>query len=114
MSWSKIYRFSKFNVSHIGPYTPFFGFGYGGIGNVLTMWPPMFDPLINPTASPKLVSRIAQARIVTDHGESSDEDKDYSKENTTPRCHESFLPVPENCNTTKREDHPRLEMLVYT
>jgi hypothetical protein len=37
----------------VGPYTPYFGFGYGNIRSVPTMWPCMFDPLINPKASPK-------------------------------------------------------------
>jgi hypothetical protein len=50
---------------HVGPYTPYVGFGYGGIRGVLTMWPPMSNPLVNPMASPKLVSRIAQTEIVT-------------------------------------------------
>jgi len=34
---------------HVRPYTPNFGYAYKGIGNVLTMWLPMFDPLVNPT-----------------------------------------------------------------
>ncbi len=44
---------------HVGPYTPYFGSGYEGKRNVPTMWPPMSNPLVNPTTSPKLVSRIA-------------------------------------------------------
>jgi hypothetical protein len=32
------------------------------------------------------------------------------KENTTPRCHKSFLP--KNRTMIEREDHPQLEMLV--
>ncbi len=32
------------NVPHVGPYTPYFGLGYGNIGNVPTMWPLVFDP----------------------------------------------------------------------
>ncbi len=32
---------------HVGPYTPYFGFGYGGIKGVPTMWPPMSNPLAN-------------------------------------------------------------------
>ncbi len=38
---------------YVGPYTPYFGFGYGGIAGVPTMWPPMSNPLTNPTSSPK-------------------------------------------------------------
>jgi hypothetical protein len=30
------------------------------------MWPPMFDPLTNPKASPKPISGITQARIRND------------------------------------------------
>ncbi len=33
-----------------------------------------------------------------------------SKENTTPRCHESFLP--KNRTMNEGADHPQLEMLV--
>ncbi len=36
--------------------------------------------------------------------------KTTPKENTTPRCHKSFLP--KNYTMIKREDHPQLEMLV--
>jgi hypothetical protein len=43
---------------HVGPYTPYFGFGYKGIGSVPTIWPPMSDPLINPMALPKPISKI--------------------------------------------------------
>ncbi len=43
---------------HVGPYTPYLGFGYEGIGGVPTMWPSMPDPLTNPTMSRKLVLRI--------------------------------------------------------
>ncbi len=63
--------------SHVGPYTPYFGFSYEGVGSVLAMWPPMSDPLINPMASLKLVLGIIQARIITDRKEPSDEDEDY-------------------------------------
>jgi hypothetical protein len=51
--------------------------GYKGIESVATMWPPMFDPLTNPMASPKPISRIAQVGIITNHGEPLDEDGDY-------------------------------------
>ncbi len=70
---------------HVGPYTPYFGFGYEGIWNVLTMWPPMSNPLTNPTTSPKLVSGIAQIDIVTNHGEPLDEDENYLKRKHNPK-----------------------------
>jgi hypothetical protein len=44
-----------------------------------------FNPLINPTTSPKPVSRIAQAKIVIDHGKPSNENEDYSKRKHNPR-----------------------------
>ncbi len=59
----------------VGPYTPYFGFGYRGIKNVPTMRPPMFDPLINPMASPKPILKIAQIEIVTNYEEPSNEDQ---------------------------------------
>lgn len=74
------------------------------------MWPPMFNPLINPTTSPKLVSGIAQARIITDYKEPSDEDKDYFEKNTTLRCHELFVQKIHTMN--KGEDHRQLKMLI--
>ncbi len=72
---------------HVGPYTPKFGFGYQGIRSLPTMWPPMFNPLTNLTAPPKLILKITQARIVTNHRELLDEDEDYSK-----RKHNSKMP----------------------
>jgi hypothetical protein len=42
----------------VGPYTPYFGFGYRAIKSVLIMLPLVFDPLAKPMASPKLVSEI--------------------------------------------------------
>ncbi len=48
------------------------------------MWPPMFDPLANTMASPKLVSGITQAKIVTNCGEPSNEDEDYSERKHNP------------------------------
>jgi hypothetical protein len=47
---------------HVGPYTPYFCSSYGGIVTILTMWPPMFDPLIPPTTLLKLVSAIIHNR----------------------------------------------------
>jgi hypothetical protein len=76
---------------HVGPYTPYFGFGYKGIGNVLTMWPLMFDPLTNPTTSSKPVSRIAQADIVTNHGKPSNDDEDHSKRKHNPKMSQIIL-----------------------
>jgi hypothetical protein len=37
---------------HVGPYTPYFGYGYKGIRSAPTMWPPMSNPLANPTTLP--------------------------------------------------------------
>jgi hypothetical protein len=64
---------------HVGPCTPYFGYGYWGIRSVPIMWLPMFNPLTNPVAPPKLVSRITQASIVTNYRELLDEEEDYSK-----------------------------------
>jgi hypothetical protein len=62
---------------HVGPYTPYFGFGYGGVRGVPTMWTPLSDPLVNPMISAKPFLGIVQVGIVTDYGEPLDEDKDY-------------------------------------
>jgi hypothetical protein len=62
---------------HVGPYTPYFYSGNGGIKNVPTMWLPMFNPLINPTTPPKLIFGITQVGIVTNHRELLDEDDEY-------------------------------------
>jgi hypothetical protein len=70
---------------HFGPYTPYFGPCYGGVRVVPTMWPFMSNPLANPTISPKLVSRIVQARIVTNCKGPLDEDEDYSERKHNPR-----------------------------
>jgi hypothetical protein len=40
--------FSNSMYFHVGFYTPYFGYGYKGIRNVRTMWPPISDPLTNP------------------------------------------------------------------
>jgi hypothetical protein len=37
---------------HVGPYTPYFGVSYDGIGNVHVLWPLMFDRVINIMAPP--------------------------------------------------------------
>ncbi len=75
------------------------------------MWPPMPNPLINPTISPKPVQGIVQAGIVTYCGGPSDEDEDYYERKHKLECHESFLS--KNHTMTRREEHhPWLEMLV--
>ncbi len=69
--------FPNWMYPHVGPCTPYFDFGYGGIKSVPTMWPPISDPLINLIAPPKLVMGIAQVGIVTNCKEFSNENKDY-------------------------------------
>jgi hypothetical protein len=76
---------------HVRPYTPYFGFGYGGIGGVPTMWPLMSNPSANPTSSPKPISIIIQVGIVTNHMEPLDEDKDYSKRKHHPKMPQIIL-----------------------
>ncbi len=49
------------------------------------MWPPMSNPLVDPTPPPKLISKITQIRIITNHREPSNEDKDYSKRKHNPK-----------------------------
>jgi hypothetical protein len=70
---------------HVGPCTPYFGFGYGGIGSVPTMWPPISNPLANFIAPPKLVLGITQVGIIIDCKEPSDETKDYFKRKHNPK-----------------------------
>jgi hypothetical protein len=70
---------------HVGPHTPYFGYGYGGIGNVPIMWPLMSDPLFNPMTSPKPIWEIAQIGIIIDLGEPSHEDEDYFERKHNPR-----------------------------
>jgi hypothetical protein len=64
---------------HVGPYISYFCSSYGGIGSVLVMWPPMFDPLTNISTSPNPVLGVAQVEIVANHREPSDENDDFSK-----------------------------------
>jgi len=52
----------------------FFGYDYSGMGSVLTMWPPMFSPFTNITITPKSILGAAQAKVVTDSGELSNDD----------------------------------------
>jgi hypothetical protein len=47
----------------IGPYTLYFGFSYNGIRSVPAMWPPISNPFVNITTTPKLVLQVAQARL---------------------------------------------------
>jgi hypothetical protein len=72
--------FPNLMYPHVGSYTPYFGYSYGGIGSVPTMWPPMFDPLINPTTSSTPILKFAQTGIITNRNNPLDEDEDYSKE----------------------------------
>jgi hypothetical protein len=53
--------------------------------NVLIIWPFMSNPLADPTTPPKLISRIAQAGIITNHKEISNKDEDYSKRKHNPK-----------------------------
>jgi hypothetical protein len=57
----------------VGPYTPYFGFGHDGMGNVPTMWPQVFSPFANITATLNLVSRVAQVGVVTNNEEPWDD-----------------------------------------
>ncbi len=59
---------------HVGTCIPYFGFSYGGIGNALTMWPLMSNPLRNLMAPPKPILGVAQTEIVIDQEENLDED----------------------------------------
>jgi hypothetical protein len=83
----------------VKPYTPYFGSSYRGIRGVPTMWPPMSDPLTNPMISPKPIMGIVQIGIVTNCGEPSDKNEDYSM-----KKQKSFLL--ENHTMTEKEDHP--------
>jgi hypothetical protein len=49
------------------------------------MCPPISNLLIDPTTPPKLVSRITQARIITNHREPSNEDKNYFERKHNPK-----------------------------
>jgi len=39
--------FPKLMFLHVGPYAPYFGSSYGGIGSALVMWFPISNPLVN-------------------------------------------------------------------
>jgi len=68
------------------------------------MGPPIFDPLVNITAPPKLILGVAQALIIIDHKELLDEDDDSSQKNTTLRCHELYLSL--NHTMNEGANHP--------
>jgi hypothetical protein len=42
---------------HVGPYTPYFCYGYEGM-SAPTMWPPMSNPLANPIVLPNPILGI--------------------------------------------------------
>jgi len=88
---------------HVGPYTPYFGFGYMGMGSALIMWPPISNPLTNPITPPKPILRIAQAGIVINCEEQM-RMMIILKENITLGCHKSFLL--KNCTMNKGANHP--------
>ncbi len=90
---------------HVRPYTLYFGFGYGGIGSVFTMWPPMSNPLTNPTTPSKSVSRIAQTRLVIDRKEPLDEEKNYSKRKHNPRIPQ-IIPIRKPYHERKGKPSP--------
>jgi hypothetical protein len=94
--------------SPIGPYTPYFGSSYSGIGSVLAMWPPIYSPFVNITTTPKLVLQVAQARVVIDHGEPLDDDDNSFKRKHNPRMPRILL-TKKPYNEKKKADHPRLE-----
>jgi hypothetical protein len=70
---------------HVGTYTPYFGFGYGGIGRVPILWPPMFNPFANPIAPPQPILGIAQIGVVIDHKEPLDEDMESFERKHNPK-----------------------------
>jgi hypothetical protein len=70
---------------HVGPYTPYFGYGYGGIKNAPSMWPPMSNPLTNPITPPKPILEITQNEIVADCGEPLGEDDDFHERKHNPK-----------------------------
>jgi hypothetical protein len=76
----------------VGPYTPYFCFGHDGMRNVPTMWPQVFSPFTNITATLKLVSRVAQVGFVTNNEESWDDDDISSKRKHNPRMLQ-ILPI---------------------
>jgi hypothetical protein len=90
---------------HVGPCTPYFGFGYGGIGSVPTMWPPIFNPLVNFITPLNQVLGIAQARIVTNCKDPSDENKDYFKRKHNTRTPQ-IVPIGKSYNEQRNKPSP--------
>jgi hypothetical protein len=88
---------------HVGPYTPYVGFGNKDIGSFPIMWPSMSNPLANPITPPKPILGIAQIGIVIDHGEPSNDDDEYSERKHNPRRYKSFLQ--KNYTMNKKANH---------
>lgn len=84
----------------VGPYTPYFGFDYGGIRNVSTMWPQMYVPFTNIRVGSKQVSRVAQFGVVIGHREPSDDGDNFSKRMHNPRMPQ-ILPIGKSYNVKK-------------
>ncbi len=59
---------------HVETYRPYFGYGYSGLGIVLAVLPPMSSHFTNITIAPNPILGVAQAKVVTDNGEPSDDD----------------------------------------
>ncbi len=59
---------------HVETYRPYFGYGYIGLGIVLAVLPPMSSHFTNITIAPNPILGVAQAKVVTDNGEPSDDD----------------------------------------
>ncbi len=59
---------------HVEPYRPYFGYGYSGLGIVPAMLPPMSSHFTNITIAPNPILGVAQAKVVIDNGEPSDDD----------------------------------------
>jgi hypothetical protein len=62
---------------HVGPYKPYFGYGYSGMGSVPTMWLLMFSPFVKITTTPKPIFRITQATVVINNGKALNDDDIY-------------------------------------
>jgi hypothetical protein len=70
---------------HVGPFTPYFVYGYEGIRNVLTMWLAISNPLSNPITPANPISKIAQTGIVINGREPLDEYEDNFEGKHNPR-----------------------------
>jgi hypothetical protein len=80
---------------HVGPYRPYFGFGYSGMGSVPTMWLPMSSPFINITTTPKPIFGVAQAKVVIDNGECFTNDDIYKHNPKMPHILPTIKPYNE-------------------